>query len=96
MRLNQLAGRTHADLNQYPVFPWVLADYESATLNLADPAAFRDFSKPMGAQIEAQRELVTKIYHECAAQPKPGPLVTAPSPAAGHPPSPSSLPPPKV
>ena len=60
MRLNELAGRTHSDLNQYPVFPWVLADYESASLNLADPAAFRDFSRPMGAQVEAQRELVTK------------------------------------
>ena len=23
MRLNHLAGRTHSDLNQYPVFPWV-------------------------------------------------------------------------
>ena len=53
MRLNQLAGRTHADLNQYPVFPWVLADYESATLNLADPASFRDLSRPMGAQAGA-------------------------------------------
>lgn len=25
------------DLNQYPVFPWVLADYESDVLDLSDP-----------------------------------------------------------
>lgn len=29
MYLNSLAGRTHSDLMQYPVFPWVLADYHS-------------------------------------------------------------------
>ena len=29
MHLNTLAGRTYSDLMQYPVFPWVLADYES-------------------------------------------------------------------
>jgi hypothetical protein len=51
MKLNDLAGRTHNDLNQYPVFPWILADYESKQLNLADPASFRDLSRPMGAQV---------------------------------------------
>ena len=40
--------------NPNQVFPWVLADYESAALNLADPASFRDLSRPMGAQLEAQ------------------------------------------
>lgn len=29
MHLNTLAGRSYNDLMQYPVFPWVLADYES-------------------------------------------------------------------
>lgn len=29
MHLNTLAGRTYNDLMQYPVFPWILADYES-------------------------------------------------------------------
>jgi hypothetical protein len=27
MQLNTLAGRTYNDLNQYPVFPWVLQNY---------------------------------------------------------------------
>ena len=55
IRLNTLAGRTYNDLNQYPVFPWVLADYTSASLNLADPASFRDLSRPMGAQNDIRR-----------------------------------------
>lgn len=29
MYLNTLAGRTYNDLMQYPVFPWILADYKS-------------------------------------------------------------------
>ena len=43
------AGRTYNDLNQYPVFPWVLADYQSEVLDLNSPATFRDLSKPVGA-----------------------------------------------
>jgi len=29
MHLNTLAGRSYNDLMQYPVFPWILADYTS-------------------------------------------------------------------
>ncbi|TDZ21095.1 Beige protein-like protein 1 [Colletotrichum orbiculare MAFF 240422] len=50
MLVNTMAGRTFNDLTQYPVFPWVLADYTSEELNLNDPASFRDLTKPMGAQ----------------------------------------------
>ena len=45
MYLNTIAGRTYNDLNQYPVFPWVLADYTSDILDLSDPDTFRDLSK---------------------------------------------------
>ena len=48
MYLNTLAGRSYNDLMQYPVYPWVLTDYESEELDLTDPKIFRDFSKPMG------------------------------------------------
>ena len=51
--LNTIAGRTYNDLTQYPVFPWVLADYTSPALNLDDPTnesgVFRDLTKPVGA-----------------------------------------------
>jgi hypothetical protein len=49
MHLNSFAGRTYNDLTQYPVFPWVIADYDSEELDLNDPKTFRDLSKPMGA-----------------------------------------------
>ena len=32
MQLNTFAGRTYNDLSQYPVFPWILADYTSNKL----------------------------------------------------------------
>ncbi|KAL8716445.1 MAG: hypothetical protein Q9220_000352 [cf. Caloplaca sp. 1 TL-2023] len=50
MHINTLAGRTFNDLTQYPVFPWVLADYASQELDLTDPRSFRDLTKPMGCQ----------------------------------------------
>lgn len=57
MLVNTMAGRTFNDLTQYPIFPWVLADYTSEELDLTNPRAFRDFSKPMGAQtLERQNE----------------------------------------
>ncbi|EEH21741.2 hypothetical protein PABG_03957 [Paracoccidioides brasiliensis Pb03] len=50
MFVNTMAGRTFNDLTQYPVFPWVLADYTSDELDLTNPKTFRDLSKPMGCQ----------------------------------------------
>ncbi|XRB05769.1 factor associated with neutral sphingomyelinase activation [Pycnococcus provasolii] len=49
MHLNREADRSFNDLTQYPVFPWVLQDYTSSTLDLKDPASYRDLSKPIGA-----------------------------------------------
>ncbi|OQR94529.1 hypothetical protein THRCLA_08156 [Thraustotheca clavata] len=49
MWLNTLAGRTYNDPTQYPVFPWVLADYTSEKLDLSRLETYRDLTKPMGA-----------------------------------------------
>ncbi|KAL7977800.1 hypothetical protein Chor_010752 [Crotalus horridus] len=52
IQLNTIAGRTYNDLSQYPVFPWILQDYLSETLDLNNPAVFRDlyesFEDPTG------------------------------------------------
>lgn len=64
MHLNTLAGRSYNDLMQYPVFPWVLADYHSEELDLTNPRSFRDFSKPMGAQSEERLAQFQKRYRE--------------------------------
>ncbi|XP_045058553.2 lipopolysaccharide-responsive and beige-like anchor protein isoform X1 [Desmodus rotundus] len=49
MFLNTIAGRSYNDLNQYPVFPWVITNYDSEELDLTLPSNFRDLSKPVGA-----------------------------------------------
>ncbi|OQR94211.1 BEACH domain-containing protein [Achlya hypogyna] len=54
MWLNTVAGRTYNDVTQYPVFPWVLADYTSSHLDLTRAATFRDLSKPLGALNETR------------------------------------------
>ena len=56
MRLNVAAGRTYNDLSQYPVFPWILADYTSEYLDLTKPESFRDLTKPVGALNPARLE----------------------------------------
>lgn len=60
--LNSVAGRSFSDLTQYPVFPWVLSNYTSETIDLRDPANYRDFEWPMGAQTEARREACRERY----------------------------------
>mmetsp|Transcript_6052 Transcript_6052/g.6750 ORF Transcript_6052/g.6750 Transcript_6052/m.6750 type:complete len:935 (-) Transcript_6052:159-2963(-) len=47
--LNFAAHRTVNDLTQYPVFPWVLADYTSPSIDLRDHTVYRDLCQPIGA-----------------------------------------------
>ncbi|KAK4411314.1 BEACH domain-containing protein C2 [Sesamum angolense] len=54
MQLNTLAGRSYNDITQYPVFPWILSDYSSQSLDLSNSSSFRDLSKPVGA-LNAER-----------------------------------------
>lgn len=54
--LNTLSGRSYNDLNQYPVFPWIIADYLSTELDLSDACTYRDLGKPMGGQTPKRAE----------------------------------------
>ncbi|XP_010506510.1 PREDICTED: BEACH domain-containing protein C2 [Camelina sativa] len=49
MQFNTLAGRSYNDITQYPVFPWIISDNSSESLDLSNPSTFRDLSKPIGA-----------------------------------------------
>ncbi|XP_037686725.1 lipopolysaccharide-responsive and beige-like anchor protein [Choloepus didactylus] len=62
MFLNTIAGRTYNDLNQYPVFPWVITNYESEELDLTLPSNFRDLSKPVGALNPKRAAFFTERY----------------------------------
>ncbi len=70
--LNSSAGRSFHDLSRYPVFPWVLNDYDSSKLDLKSLSPlpekdarelqskgskiFRDLTKPIGALNEERLE----------------------------------------
>lgn len=62
--LNQYANRTPNDVTQYPVFPWIIRDWSSTTLDLASPTTFRDLSLPMGALTPARRAAATERYEQ--------------------------------
>lgn len=62
MYLNTIAGRTYNDLNQYPVFPWVIVNYETEELDLSQPNNFRDLSKPIGALNPTRKAFFDERY----------------------------------
>ena len=64
MILNTMAGRSYNDLTQYPVFPWVLADYHSKKIDLNLRSSYRDLSKPMGALGEKRAKEFRSRYQE--------------------------------
>lgn len=61
---NLAAGRSFNDLTQWPVFPWVLADYDSQQLDLDRLAAYRDLSLPMGAMNADRLRVLRKRFKE--------------------------------
>ncbi|KAK8625809.1 hypothetical protein V6N13_056966 [Hibiscus sabdariffa] len=62
MILNTLSGRSYNDLSQYPVFPWILADYSSEALDFSKSTTFRDLSKPVGALDSKRFEVFEDRY----------------------------------
>ncbi|XP_066153140.1 neurobeachin isoform X2 [Euwallacea fornicatus] len=62
MFLNTIAGRTYNDLNQYPVFPWVLTNYDAKELDLSEPSNYRDLSKPVGALNPSRKAYFEERY----------------------------------
>ncbi|KAH9494853.1 WD repeat and FYVE domain-containing protein 3, partial [Bulinus truncatus] len=64
MYLNTLAGRSYNDLMQYPVFPWIIANYDTEDLDLNKASNFRDLSKPMGAQTPVRLQQFQKRFNE--------------------------------
>ena len=64
MFLNTMADRSVNDLTQYPVFPWVLQDYNSQELDLTNPKTFRDLSKPIGALNEERLRHIRKRFDD--------------------------------
>lgn len=69
MALNTAAGRTYNDITQYPIFPWILADYESEVLDLEKTSSsFRRLDRPISVQTESRISAVSRHYEELKAQ----------------------------
>lgn len=66
--LNAVGDRTIHDLTQYPVFPWIIQDYESSTLDLEDKRIYRDLSKPIGALNGDRLQSFKDRYNQMVAQ----------------------------
>ena len=47
--LNNFSGRSYKDLTQYPIFPWIIKDYENKQLKSFNNENIRDLKKPIGA-----------------------------------------------
>ena len=63
--INNFAGRSFKDLTQYPVFPWVIKDYESNKLNSFNETNIRELNKPIGALGNENRlECFLQTYKE--------------------------------
>ncbi len=75
------------------MFPWILADYTSSSLDLNNPATFRDLSKPVGALNEKRLQFfkerydslqvlkkLTRICHYPSKAFMPLPIFTCPQP----------------
>ncbi|XP_071847278.1 neurobeachin-like isoform X4 [Apostichopus japonicus] len=62
MYLNTISGRTYNDLNQYPVFPWILTNYDANELDLTLPSNYRDLSKPIGALNPSRKGFFQERY----------------------------------
>lgn len=62
--VNDYGGRSVCDFAQYPVFPWIVADYSSEKLDFSLSTTFRDLSKPLGALNPVRLEGFKKRYAE--------------------------------
>lgn len=74
MALNTFAGRTLHDLSQYPVFPWVLKDYHSPTIDLNDSSVYRDLGKPVGALNDERLRTFVERYNALLDDPDTPPF----------------------
>lgn len=61
--LNKLAGRSYNDLMQYPVFPFVLADYISEKIDLNNLKIYRNFKRPMAVQDKKNEQHYINNYN---------------------------------
>ncbi|XP_007551564.1 lysosomal-trafficking regulator isoform X1 [Poecilia formosa] len=70
--LNKHAGRSFNDLMQYPVFPFILSDYVSETIDLQDANIYRNLNKPIAVQSKEKEDRYVDNYRYLEEEYKKG------------------------
>ncbi len=62
--LNFMGSRSFSDLSQYPVFPWILTNFDEETeeLDISEEKNYRDLSKPIGQLNPEKCEKLNKKF----------------------------------
>ena len=68
MLVNKYSGRSFNDLNQYPIFPWVIKNYSSPNYDTfkdeLDKDGLRDLTKHTGVLSEAKKSKAEETYNK--------------------------------
>ncbi|XP_022666072.1 uncharacterized protein LOC111252440 isoform X3 [Varroa destructor] len=62
--LNKMAGRSFNNLMQYPVFPFVLSQYDEDELDLSDAKNFRVLDKPIAVQDKSREPHYVDVFRQ--------------------------------
>ena len=62
--LNKYASRTYNDINQYPIFPWIITKYTSDNDLKDNIPQLRNFKFPMASQNEESRKIAINRYED--------------------------------
>lgn len=84
IELNKRAGRSYNDLMQYPVFPWILNDYESEELNLNNPQIYRRLNKTISTQHDDLEQHYISNYNYLAQSIHEQPSIMRPYHYSSH------------
>ncbi|EAY22774.1 Beige/BEACH domain containing protein [Trichomonas vaginalis G3] len=75
--LNMKSSRSFSVNSQYPIYPWVISNYETENLDLNDVKNYRNLSIPIGAVDEERLNDLKSGYEELEAMDPPGHLYSA-------------------
>jgi len=69
LKLNYGAGRSFSVLSEYPVFPWIIKDYNNKPLKLKDDI-YRELKYPIAGITETKREKAMEKYEATKSIPR--------------------------
>jgi hypothetical protein len=62
--LNKYSSRSYHDVNQYPIFPWIIKDYLDPNLNINDKNIYRSLNYAVSIQNEEKKLLALKKFDD--------------------------------